>query len=174
MNTSTFQEKLKDIHLLLLDVDGVLTDGSIIYDDDANEMKVFNVKDGFGLKLVMSAGIKVGLITGRTSKALHRRCCDLGIKYIYDGVQQKAQLVEKITAETGVGADNAAFIGDDLPDLPLMKCIGLSIAVADAHELVRHYSDWVTSAPGGRGAVREVCDALLKARGLWDKLMSQY
>ena len=174
MNTSTLSEKLKHIQLLLLDVDGVLTDGSIIYDDEANEIKVFNAKDGFGLKLVMSAGIKVGLVTGRTSKALHRRCRDLGIRYIYDGVQQKARLLDKITAETGVAADNAAFIGDDLPDLPLMKRIGLSIAVADAHELVRHHSDWVTSAPGGRGAVREVCDAMLKARGDWEKMLEQY
>ena len=174
MNTSILPDKLKDIQLLLLDVDGVLTDGSIIYDDEASEIKVFNVKDGFGLKLVMSAGIKVGLVTGRTSKALYRRCRDLGIRYIYDGVQQKAELLDKIVAETGVGADNAAFIGDDLPDLPLMRRIGLSIAVADAHELVRHYSDWVTAAPGGRGAVREVCDAMLKARGDWEKLMEQF
>ncbi len=174
MISSILPQNLKDIQLLLLDVDGVLTDGSLIYSDEDREIKVFNVKDGFGLKLVMSAGIKVGLVTGRTSKALHRRCRDLGIKYIYDGVQQKAQLLDKIVLETGVGADNTAFIGDDLPDLPLMRRIGLSIAVADAHEMVRDYSDWITAAPGGRGAVREVCDALLKARGDWQKLMEQY
>jgi 3-deoxy-D-manno-octulosonate 8-phosphate phosphatase (KDO 8-P phosphatase) len=174
MDTSILPNKLKDIQLLLLDVDGVLTDGSIIYSDEDSETKVFNVKDGFGLKLVMSAGIKVGLVTGRTSKALHHRCRDLGIRYIYDGVQQKAQLLDKIVLETGVGADNTAFIGDDLPDIPLMRRIGLSIAVADAHEMVRDYSDWITSAPGGRGAVREVCDALLKARGVWEKMMEQY
>ena len=174
MNTKTLPEKLKDIQLLLLDVDGVLTDGSIIFSDEASETKVFNVKDGYGLKLVMSTGIKVGLVTGRTSKALHRRCRDLGIKYIYDGVQQKAQLLDKIVLETGVDADNTAFIGDDLPDIPLMRRIGLSIAVADAHEMVRDYSDWITSAPGGRGAVREVCDALLKARGHWEKLMAKF
>ena len=174
MKTSTWPKNLKDIQLLLLDVDGVLTDGSIIYSDEDSETKVFNVKDGYGLKLVMSTGIKVGLVTGRTSKALHRRCRDLGIKYIYDGVQQKAPLLDKIVLETGVGADNTAFIGDDLPDIPLMRRIGLSIAVADAHEMVRDYSDWITSAPGGRGAVREVCDALLKARGDWDKLMEKF
>jgi len=174
MNTSILPKNLKDIQLLLLDVDGVLTDGSIIYSDEDSETKVFNVKDGYGLKLVMSTGIKVGLVTGRTSKALHRRCRDLGIKYIYDGVQQKAQLLDKIVLETGVDADNTAFIGDDLPDIPLMKRIGLSIAVADAHEMVRDYSDWITSAPGGRGAVREVCDALLKARGHWEKLMAKF
>jgi 3-deoxy-D-manno-octulosonate 8-phosphate phosphatase (KDO 8-P phosphatase) len=174
MNTSTLPEKLKDIQLLLLDVDGVLTDGSIIYSDEDSETKVFNVKDGFGLKLVMAAGIKVGLVTGRTSRALHRRCRDLGIRYIYDGVQQKAPLLDKIITETGVGAANTAFIGDDLPDLPLMRRIGLSIAVADAHEVVRDYSEWITSAPGGRGAVREVCDALLKVRGDWEKMMEKF
>ena len=174
MNTSTFPEKLKKIQLLLLDVDGVLTDGSIIYSDEGRETKVFNVKDGFGLKLIMSAGIKVGLVTGRTSNALQRRCRELGIKYIYDGVQQKARLLDKIVAETGVGADNTAYIGDDLPDLPLMRRIGLAIAVADAHEMVRDYADWITAAPGGRGAVREVCDALLKARGDWESLMEQF
>ena len=174
MKIKALPEKLKAIQLLLLDVDGVLTDGSIIYSDEDSETKVFNVKDGFGLKLVMAAGIKVGLVTGRTSKALHRRCRDLGIRYIYDGVQQKAQLLDKIVTETGVAADNTAFIGDDLPDLPLMRRVCLSIAVADAHELVRDYSDWVTSAPGGRGAVREVCDALLKTRGDWEKLMAKF
>lgn len=173
MSTSTWPKKLKDIHLLLLDVDGVLTDGSIIYSDEGSETKVFNVKDGYGLKLIMSAGIKVGLVTGRTSKALHRRCRDLGVRYVYDGVQQKAQLLDTIVRETGVAAANTAFIGDDLPDLPLMRRIGLSIAVADAHETVRNFSDWVTAAPGGRGAVREVCDALLKARGDWEKIMEQ-
>lgn len=174
MKTTTLPEKLKDIQLLLLDVDGVLTDGSIVYSDEDSETKAFNVKDGLGLKLAMSTGIKVGLVTGRTSKALHRRCRDLGIRYIYDGVRQKAQLLNKIVRETGVAADITAFIGDDLPDLPLMRRIGLSIAVADAHEMVRDYSDWITSAPGGRGAVREVCDALLKARGDWEKLMEQF
>ena len=122
----------------------------------------------------MQAGIKVGLVTGRTSKALHRRCRDLGIKYVYDGVQQKAPLLDQIVLETGLSTDKMAFIGDDLPDIPIMRRVGLAIAVADAHERVRKSADWTTSAPGGRGAVREVCDALLKACGKWDELMSQY
>ena len=174
MKTTTLPEKLKVIQLLLLDVDGVLTDGGIIYSDETSETKVFNVKDGLGLKLIMDAGIKVGLVTGRTSKALHHRCRDLGIRYIWDGVQHKARLLDKIVTETLVGADNTAFIGDDIPDLPLMRRVGLSIAVADAHESVRDYSDWITSAAGGRGAVREVCDALLKARGEWQKMIEQF
>jgi 3-deoxy-D-manno-octulosonate 8-phosphate phosphatase (KDO 8-P phosphatase) len=173
MNTSIPPKNLKEIQLLLLDVDGVLTDGSLIYSDEGSETKVFNVKDGFGLKLIMSAGIKVGLVTGRTSNALQRRCRELGIKYIYDGVQQKARLLDKIVTETGVAAGNTAYIGDDLPDLPLMRRIGLAIAVADAHEMVRDYSAWITAAPGGRGAVREVCDALLKSRGDWESILEQ-
>ena len=174
MKTLSWPHKLKEIQLLLLDVDGVLTDGSIIYSDEASETKVFNVKDGLGLKLVMQAGIKIGLVTGRTSKALHRRCRDLGIAYVYDGVQQKARLLDEIAIKTGVSAENTAFVGDDLPDIPIMRRVGLSIAVADAHERVRKHVDWTTSAAGGRGAVREVCDALLKACGKWDEIMAQY
>lgn len=174
MKKTVRPKKIEHIRLLLLDVDGVLTDGSIIYSDKHSETKAFNVKDGLGLKLIMRVGIKVALVTGRTSQALHRRCRDLGISSIYDGVPQKALLLDKIVAQTGVSADCTAFIGDDLPDLPLMRRVGLSIAVADAHEAVRAYSDWVTSAPGGYGAVREVCDALLKARGNWDEVLAQF
>jgi 3-deoxy-D-manno-octulosonate 8-phosphate phosphatase (KDO 8-P phosphatase) len=174
MKTKSWPQKLKEIQMLLLDVDGVLTDGSIIYSDETSETKVFNVKDGFGLKLVMQAGIKVGLVTGRTSKALDRRCRDLGIERLYDGVQQKARLLDQIALKTGVRPERMAFVGDDLPDIPIMRRVGLSIAVADAHERVRRHAEWTTSASGGRGAVREVCDALLKARGKWDKIMEQY
>jgi 3-deoxy-D-manno-octulosonate 8-phosphate phosphatase (KDO 8-P phosphatase) len=164
-------EKLKNIQLLLLDVDGVLTDGRIIYSDAGSQVKEFNVRDGLGIKLVMAAGIKVGIVTGRKSDALHHRCRDLEIAYLYEGVRQKGQLLERIVAQTGVDADQTAYVADDIPDLGLMGRIGLSIAVADAHELVKKYADWITSAPGGCGAVREVCEALLKARGSWEKII---
>jgi 3-deoxy-D-manno-octulosonate 8-phosphate phosphatase (KDO 8-P phosphatase) len=167
-------EKLKHIQLLLLDVDGVLTDGSIIYNDAGNETKIFNARDGFGLRLVMQAGIKVGIVTGRSSNALRHRCNNLGIRYLFDGIADKAIMLEKIAAQTGVGPNNAAFVGDDLPDLPIMKRAGLSIAVADAHEIVRQKADWTTRAPGGHGAVREVCEALLRAQGLWDQIIARY
>ena len=166
-------EKLKKIQLLLLDVDGVLTDGSLIYHDDGSETKIFNARDGLGLKLVMKAGITVGIVTGRSSKALYHRCDNLGIRYIFDGVRDKAMMLEKIVAQTGIGAHNIAFVGDDLPDLPLMRRAGLSIAVADAHYIVRENADWTTLTPGGRGAVREVCEALLTARGLWEELVTK-
>ena len=167
-------EKLKHIQLLLLDVDGVLTDGSIIYNDAGSETKIFNARDGFGLKLVLQAGIKVGIVTGRSSNALRHRCDNLGIRYLFDGIADKAIILEKIAAQTGVGPDNAAFVGDDLPDLPIMERAGLSIAVADAHEIVRQKAAWTTQARGGHGAVREVCEALLKAQGLWDQIMERY
>ena len=166
-------EKLKHIQLLLLDVDGVLTDGSIIYNDDGSETKIFNARDGFGLRLVIQAGIKVGIVTGRSSKALRHRCDNLGIGYLFDGIADKAGALVKIAAQTGIDPGNAAFVGDDLPDLPIMKRAGLSIAVADAHELVRQKADWTTRAPGGHGAVREVCEALLAAQGLWEEMVTE-
>lgn len=167
-------EELKHIHLLLLDVDGVLTDGGIIYSDDGSEIKIFNAKDGLGLRLVIQAGIKAGIVTGRKSKALYHRCRDLGIQYLFDGVQDKAEILAKIVDQTGVPGVKTAYMGDDLPDLPLMRKVGLSIAVADAHEIVLKNADWITSAAGGCGAVREVCEALLTARGIWEKMTARF
>ena len=167
-------DKLKQIRALLLDVDGVLTDGNIIYNNSGNEIKIFNVKDGLGLKLLISAGIPVGIVTGRTSKALHYRCRDIGIHSVFDAVPDNAKMVDKIVTKLGVPAENIAFIGDDLPDLSLMKRVGLSIAVADAHEVVRRHANWITAAGGGRGAVREVCEALLNAHGLWKKIAERF
>ena len=174
MKDTVLLEKLKHIQLLLLDVDGVLTDGSIIYNDDGSETKIFNARDGFGLKLVMSAGIKVGIVTGRSSQALRHRCDNLGVGLIFDGVGDKAKMLEEIVAQTGIGSEHTAFVGDDLPDLPIMKHAGLSIAVADAHEIVRQKADWTTLAQGGQGAVREVCEALLTARGVWEEITARF
>ena len=166
-------KKLKKIKLLLLDVDGVLTDGSIYYNDEGQETKPFNVKDGFGMKMLMSAGIELGIVTGRRSKALAHRCRDLGIDLIFDGISDKSSVLDEIQQRTENSAENIAFVGDDIPDLALMRRIGVSIAVADAHEKVREYADWVTSAPGGAGAVREVCEAILKSQGAWDNILEQ-
>ncbi|HUV59649.1 MAG TPA: HAD-IIIA family hydrolase [Desulfatiglandales bacterium] len=166
--------KLKRIKLLLLDVDGVLTDGCIIYNDNGAETKIFNVKDGLGIKLLMEAGIQVGIVTGRTSKALYHRCNNLGISLIFDGVHEKTSVLELISEQTGLLAEEIAFVGDDLPDLPLLRRVGLSIAVADAHETVIENVDMITSAKGGAGAVREICEAILKAQGFWNKILERY
>ena len=174
MKDKALLKKLKHIRLLLLDVDGVLTDGSIIYNDEGSETKIFNAKDGLGLRLAMSAGIEVAIVTGRRSKALRHRCDNLGIRYLYDGVGVKAQMLAEIVAQTGIGPEQAAFVGDDLPDLPLMRRVGLAIAVADAHDIIRDHAHWTTRATGGHGAVREICEALLTAKGLWDEIVSRY
>ncbi len=166
--------KLKRIKLLLLDVDGVLTDGDIIYNDNGEETKVFNVKDGLGIRLLMKVGIKVCIITGRRSNALYHRCKNLGIAHIFDGVGDKAAILDLILEQTNISAEKIAFMGDDLPDLPLMKKVGLSIAVADAHEIVLKNADMVISANGGSGAAREACEAILKAQGRWERILERF
>ena len=167
-------DKLKRIKLLLLDVDGVLTDGNIVYNDTGAEIKAFNAKDGLGIKMLMGAGIEVGIVTGRASRALLHRCDNLGISLIFDQVRDKTGVLEVISKEKGVEAEHIAFVGDDLVDIPLMKRVGLSVAVADAHETVLEHADMVTSAQGGDGAVREVCEAILKAQGLWEKVLERF
>ena len=159
------EEKLKQIKLLLLDVDGVLTDGRIFYIEDNLEGKAFNVKDGLGIKMLLSKGVEVGIVTGRTSKALLRRCKDLGITLIFDGVENKADVLPQLLDKTGVSAEEIAFIGDDIADVTLLKKIGVPIAVKDAAEKVFDYVDIITRKQGGFGAVREICDRILEAQG---------
>jgi len=167
-------DKLKRIKVLALDVDGVLTDGGIIYSNNGQETKVFNVKDGLGIRLLMASGIKVCVITGRRSKALYHRCRDLGITDIYDGVSNKTEAINLILEQTGFSAEEIAYVGDDLPDLPIMKQVGLPIAVADAHRAVVESANMVTSIKGGMGAIREVCEIILKAQGVWEKAIEHF
>lgn len=165
-------DKLKAIRLVLLDVDGVLTEGRIVYTDGGEEVKSFSVRDGYGIRLLLDAGIRVGIVTGRRSAALRHRCRDLGIEMIYEGARHKARLLEAIMADTGLAASAIAFVGDDLPDLPIMNRVGCAVAVADAHDTLTRGADMVTTAPGGRGAVRELAEALLKAQGKWDGIIA--
>lgn len=171
---STLKQRLKNIQLLILDVDGVLTDGRITYNDDGAESKTFNVKDGLGIRLLMNAGIRVVIVTGRYSSALRHRCKDLGIEHIYEGVKDKKGVIDAILELAGATPEEIAFVGDDLIDLPLMRIVGTPIAVADAHETVRECAEMVTSAKGGAGAVREVCEAILRARGMWEAILERY
>ncbi len=164
---------LKTISLLLLDVDGVLTTGQVIYNDAGKETKVFNVRDGLGIRMLMEAGIRVGIVTGRRSPALVHRCDNLGIDLLRDGIRDKAAALERILLETGVAAANTAFVGDDLPDLPIMRRVGVPIAVGDAHDLVKQAAVWTTRAAGGTGAVREISERILKARGDWEALIKR-
>ncbi|MBW2369420.1 MAG: HAD-IIIA family hydrolase [Deltaproteobacteria bacterium] len=172
--TSKLKQKLKRIRLLLLDVDGVLTDGSIIYDDDGGEIKNFNVKDGMGIRLLGLLGIDVGIITGRRSNALLHRCKNLGIELVYDGIRDKAEILKQLSKKQNLQFDEIAFVGDDLPDLSIMAVVGLSVAVADAHPVVRESADLITEANGGDGAVRELCEVIIHAQGRWEKVMEHF
>lgn len=164
---------LGKIRLLVLDVDGVLTDGYIGYDDDGRETKAFDVKDGFGIRLLKTVGVDVCIATGRVGGALHHRCKNLGIELIFDGLKYKAAILDKLIKKTGIPTDRMAFVGDDLLDLSLMERVAIAIAVADASNEVIQAADAVTHSKGGRGAVREVCEAILKAQGKWDYLVQQ-
>lgn len=168
------KEKLANIRLLLLDVDGVLTDGNITYTDKGEEIKSFNSKDGLGIRLLMDSGIKVGIITGRKSDALSHRCKNLGIELLFDGITDKIKAFNTILGKTKILAEKTAFVGDDLPDLGVMKLAGLSISPADAHPFVQKYADIVTMQNGGKGAVREICDEILKAQNKFETIINKY
>ncbi|GMW06961.1 MAG: HAD hydrolase family protein [Gammaproteobacteria bacterium] len=152
------------VRLLILDVDGVMTDGRLHYDPDGREFKSFHVRDGFGLKRVMEAGIEVAVISGRRSGAAAGRMADLGIRHFMLGREDKGAALDELLAKLGIGADAAACVGDDVPDLPVMRRVALAVAVADCHPSILSAAAWRTSLPGGAGAVREVCDLLLAAR----------
>jgi len=172
MNQMT--KALASIQLLLLDVDGVLTTGQVVYTDSGEEIKAFSVKDGLGLRLVMDCGLRVGIVTGRGSGALLNRCRNLGIDLVFDQVRDKAAKLSEISTRTGIAAPQMAFVGDDLPDIPLMQKVGLGIAVSDAVPEVIAAADMVTTAKGGCGAVREICEALLKARECWEPILERF
>jgi 3-deoxy-D-manno-octulosonate 8-phosphate phosphatase (KDO 8-P phosphatase) len=163
---------LAHIKLLVLDVDGVLTDGRIIYTDSGEQIKQFSSRDGLGLRLLMDNGILVGIITGRISGALTHRCRTLDL--IFDGIFNKADALDRMARKTGIDPAEMAFMGDDLIDLPAMARAGIAIAVADAADEVKARADIVTRAAGGHGAVREICDAILKAAGLWENALKPF
>lgn len=168
------KEKLKNIKLLLLDVDGVLTKGEITYSDSGEQIKSFHASDGLGLRLLMDAGVDVGIVTGRTSQALLHRCENLGLELIFDGIKDKAKALERIVDDTKIPRSQIAFMGDDLIDLPALIRCGFSATVPAAPEEVKSRVDMVTKACGGQGAVRELCQAILKARGDWEQIMAKY
>lgn len=167
-------DRLRAIRLLLLDVDGVLTDGAVIYSESGSEIKSFNVKDGMGIRMLQRSAIPVGIVTGRRSEALRHRCRDLGIDLLMDGTADKGAALASILSETGLSAGDIGFMGDDLPDLPLMAKVGTALAVADAVPQVLAAAHLVTDRPGGKGAVREAAEAILQAQGKWDALHRAY
>ncbi len=159
-----FRKRARKIKLLILDVDGVMTDGRIIYTSDGAEMKNFDVKDGHGIVMARDSGIEIAIISGRESAVTQRRAEDLKIKFVYQGVKEKEKIVNKLVDELDIGFDNVAFLGDDVIDISVMKIVGIGAAVADAHPKALEMSCWVTKNNGGRGAVRELTDAILEAQ----------
>jgi 3-deoxy-D-manno-octulosonate 8-phosphate phosphatase (KDO 8-P phosphatase) len=158
------QTEPADIELLVLDVDGVLTDGRLYYSARGEVLKVFDVKDGLGIKQLMKAGVQVAIISGRQSPMVVRRARDLGIRHVYQGSADKLPIFERLRKRLKVPASACAIIGDDLPDVPVMRAVGLAFAVADAHPSAIEAAHMVTPKKGGRGAVRSVCDLLVAAR----------
>jgi len=158
-------ERARGIRLLVLDVDGVLTDGRLFISAAGEELKVFHVRDGSGLVAIQRAGITVAIISGRDSPAVTRRATELGIRHVHQGVADKGALLERLLDELGIAAEETACVGDDTPDAPMLRRAGLAIGVADAHPALLAAAHWVTKSNGGQGAVREVCDLLLSAHG---------
>lgn len=168
------QNKIAQIRLLLLDVDGVLTNGQIIYDSEGHELKMFDVRDGHGIKLFHRAGFRTGIITGRSSKVVERRAGELGIDILYQGARNKLEPFEEILRHTGLDSAQIAYVGDDLIDLPVLNRVGFSATVADGDPEVCQRVDYVATRKGGRGAVREICELILKQGGHWDRVTAGY
>ena len=162
------------IRLLLMDCDGVLTDGRLWLTSDGDEQKAFHARDGQGISLLHRAGLQTGIITGRTSSAVDRRAQDLKMSYVRQYAKDKIKALEEILAEAGVTTDECAYIGDDVGDIPVMRRVGLAVAVSDAVEETKQAAQYITALKGGQGAVREVCDLVLKAQGRWDELMERF
>ncbi|NOY05340.1 MAG: HAD hydrolase family protein [Chlorobi bacterium] len=160
----THQKKLREIRAIFLDVDGVLTDGSIVYTSDGAELKAFHVQDGLGIRLAMEKGLRVGLITGRSSEVVERRARELGITDLYQGSLDKASVLDEIEAVYDLTDEQVAYMGDDILDLPVLRRVGFSAAPANAHPAVLQAVDFVTQKTGGNGAVREMIDYILSAR----------
>lgn len=161
-------ERFARIRLLLLDVDGVLTDGRIVYTDAGHEIKAFHVRDGAGLKFWHRSGGRTAILTGRSSPVVTRRAAELGVESVVQGADEKLPALRRILTETGLGPEQVCAVGDDLPDLPVLTRCGLAVAVADAAPEVRAVAQLVTTAPGGHGAVREVVEWLMRGRRTWD------
>jgi len=165
---------LRDIVMLAMDVDGVLTDGTVILHHDGTESKRFNLLDGHGIRTWCRAGLQIAWISGRASEATRQRAEQLGVTLVFEGATVKLPVFEELLRKTSLEAGQVAYIGDDVIDMPVLRRVGLAVAVANAVDEVKACADYVTSRPGGDGAVREVVEYILKGSGRWDKLMERY
>ena len=167
-------ERAQQTRLVIFDVDGVLTDGSLYLGDDGQEYKAFNSRDGHGMKMLQHTGVTLAIITGRSSEVVRIRMESLGVTHVYQGQRDKLPAYEDIKGVLGVRDEQVAYVGDDVVDLPVMRRVGLAIAVADAHPLVKQHAHWQTQSPGGRGAGRDVCELIMEAQGTLSDMMARY
>lgn len=168
------KSRILPLKLMIFDVDGVLTDGRVIYCDDGSEIKAFDIQDGHGIKLLQRAGIEVALITGRFCRAVEHRAKGLGIERVYQNSHFKLEVYEKILVDTGLKDEEVGYMGDDLIDIPVMSRVGFAVAVPNASCHVMPYAHFVTRAGGGRGACREVCELILQLQGRWSEVTERY
>ena len=174
MSDSQATTRAADVRLLVLDVDGVLTDGSLYLGNQGEEFKAFHVRDGHGIKMLQETGIQVAVITGRSSQLVADRMQSLGVEHVFQGQGEKLPAFIQLLEELNLKPEQAACVGDDVLDLPLLVRAGLAVSVADGHPLVARHNHWCTSSPGGRGAVREVCEFIMEAQGTLDALHRSY
>ncbi|MES9968907.1 MAG: 3-deoxy-manno-octulosonate-8-phosphatase KdsC [Candidatus Thiodiazotropha sp.] len=166
--------KARGVKLVIFDVDGVLTDGSLYLGDDGQEYKSFNSRDGHGMKMLQKSGVVIGIITGRTSEVVRIRMASLGIEHVYQGKLDKLPAYEELRDKLGLVDEEVAYVGDDVVDLPIMRRVGLAIAVNDAHPFVLQHAHWQTPHDGGRGAARDVCEMVLQAQGNLQSELDSY
>lgn len=162
------------LQLLIFDVDGVLTDGSLYLGDDGQEFKVFHSRDGQGMVMLRESGVRLAVITGRSSRVVQTRMEGLGVAHIHQGCKEKLPAYEDLRQRLGLADEQIGYVGDDVVDLPVMRRAGLAVAVGDAHPLVRQQAHWCTQANGGRGAAREVCEFILDAQGNLERILAPY
>lgn len=167
-------QRAAQIELVAFDVDGVLTDGRLYIGDNGVEYKAFYSRDGYGMRMLMDSGIDIGVITGRNSELVADRMSALGVTHVYQGRREKLPALEELCKASGLKPGQIAFVGDDVMDLPVMLRTGLAVAVADAHPLVLEHAHWQTPSPGGRGAARDVCEFVMRARGTLDSAYRSY
>lgn len=170
----TMEDKLSGVKLLVLDVDGVLTDGSINMGNEGEIFKAFNAKDGMGISCALRSGVQIAIVTGRKSIIIHNRAQELGIQLLREGVKDKFMEVQQLCVELGLSKNQVAYMGDDLNDLPAFKAAGATFAPSDAVAEVKAIADFVTVAIGGRGAVREAIERILRAQGVWEDIVASY
>ncbi len=168
------ESKAKNIKLLVLDVDGVLTDGKLFFSAQGNELKAFSILDGLGIKMLKNSGVDIGIITGRTSPLVARRVRDLGIEHLLQGREDKLVALRELTSELNISLGETAYMGDDLPDLSAIRSVELGITVPNAHDFVLKHADHCTIKAGGDGAVREICDFIMKTQGTLEAALNKY